>query len=138
MPALRKAQQLYDNAEPEDTSVANDPAQAWVEDKAEQLIMSVDVMFKPRFGAPIGVLQTQFVAKLAEHLRMLQETEQDDLNALARLLLQVACGGPAKSMIEDVLGTSEHNRGKLYEIAEDMLKPFAADALVAEADDYAG
>lgn len=138
MQALRSAQLRYDNAEPEDTFSADEAAQAWIEDKAEQLIMSVDAMFKPRSGPPTGVRQNQFVAKVAEHLRMLQENEQDDLNALALLLLQVACGGPAKNMIEGVLGASEHSRGKLYEIAEDLLNPFAASALAVEADDNTG
>lgn len=135
MSALQRAQWRYDNAEPEDASAADEAAQAWIEDKAEQLIGGVDVLVRPRFGAPVGVRQGQFEAKVAEHLRSLQEAEKDDLLAQARLLLQANSGGSVKSMIENVVGPSDHPRGKLYEIAEAMVGQYAQAGLEADAED---
>lgn len=135
MSALRKAQWLYDNAEPEDDSAHQEAIQAWIEDKAEQLVGGADVLVRQRFGPPVGIRQEQFVAKVAEHLRALQEAEKDDLNALALLLLQAQAGGPVKSMVEDVVGQSDHCRGKLYEIAESMLDQYADQGLQYEADE---
>lgn len=38
-------------------------------------------------------------------------------------------------MIEDIVGPSSHSRGKLYEIAEAMLEPYAEAGLTADAED---
>jgi len=137
MSALRKAQWLYDNAEPEDDSALQEAVQAWIEDKAEQLIGGADVLVRQRFGPPVGIRQDQFVAKVAEHLRALQEAEQDDLNALALLLLQAETGGAVKNMVGEVVGQSDHSRGKLYEIAESMLEQYAQAGVEADAEDAA-
>lgn len=135
MGALRAAQWRYDNAEPEDDSAHQEAVQAWIEDKAEQLVGGADVLVRQRFGSPVGIRQDQFVAKVAEHLRALQEAEQDDLNALAVLLLQAETGGAVKNMVEDVVGQSDHSRGKLYEIAESMLEQYAQAGVAADAED---
>ena len=135
MGALRAAQWRYDHAEPDDDSAHQEAAQQWIENNAESLVGGCDVLIPQRFGGPVGVRQDQFVAKVAEHLRALQETEKDDLNALAILLLQAQAGGPVKSMVEDVVGQSEHCRGKLYEIAESMLDQYAEQGLRYEADE---
>lgn len=137
MSALRKAQWLYDNAEPEDNSAHQETIQAWIEDKAEQLIGGADVLVRQRFGPPVGIRQDQFVAKVAEHLRALQEAEQDDLNALALLLLQAETGGSVKNMVGEVVGQSDHSRGKLYEIAESILEHYAQAGVEADAEDAA-
>ena len=135
MSALRKAQWLYDNAEPVDDSAHQEAIQAWIEDKAEQLVGGADVLVRQRFGQPVGIRQDQFVAKVAEHLRALQEAEQDDLNALALLLLQAETGGPVKNMVGEVVGQSNHSRGKLYEIAESILEQYAQAGVEADAED---
>jgi len=135
MGALRAAQWRHDNAEPADDSAYQEAAQQWIESNAESLVGGCDVLIPQRFGGPVGVRQDQFVAKVAEHLRALQEAEKDDLNALALLLLQAQAGGPVKSMVEDVIGQSDHCRGKLYEIAESMLDQYAEQGLRHEADE---
>ncbi|HDS1728233.1 TPA: hypothetical protein QEM47_000956 [Pseudomonas putida] len=135
MGALRAAQWRYDHAEPEDDSAHQEAAQNWVESKAEELVGGCDVLIPQRFGGPVGVRQEQFVAKVAEHLRSLQEAEQDDITALAQLLLQALTGGPVKSMVPDILGPSDHIGGKLYEIAESMLDQYAEQGLSYEADE---
>lgn len=135
MGALRAAQWRYDHAEPEDDSAHQEAAQNWIESKAEELVGGCDVLIPQRFGGPIGVRQDQFLAKVAEHLRALQETEKDDITALAMLLLQAQVGGPVKSLVEDVVGQSNHCRGKLYEIAQSMLDQYADQGLKYEADE---
>ncbi|WP_049276170.1 hypothetical protein [Pseudomonas putida] len=135
MGALRAAQWRYDHAEPEDGSAYQEAAQNWIESKAEELVGGCDVLIPQRFGGPVGVRQEQFVAKVAEHLRDLQEAEKDDLNALALLLLQAQAGGPVKSIVPDILGPSDHVNGKLYEIAESMLDEYAEQGLQYEADE---
>ena len=137
MGALRAAQWRYDHAEPDDDSGYADAAQQWIESNAEHLVGGCDVLIPQRFGGPVGVRQEQFVARVAEHLRALQEAEQDDLNALALLLLQGVTGAPVKSMVEDVVGQSDHCRGKLYEIAESMLEQYAEQGLRHDADESA-
>lgn len=135
MGALRAAQWRYDHAEPEDDSAYQEAAQNWIESKAEELVGGCDVLIPQRFGDPVGVRQDQFEAKVAEHLRSLQEDEQDDITALARLLLQAQAGGPVKSMVEDIVGQSDHCNGKLYEIAESMLEQYADQGLRHEANE---
>ncbi len=135
MGALRAAQWRYDHAEPEDDSAHQEAAQNWIVSKAEELVGGCDVLIPQRFGGSVGVRQDQFVAKVAEHLRSLQEAEQDDITALARLLLQAQAGGPVKSMVKDVVGQSNHCRGKLYDIAESMLEQYADQGLQYEADE---
>ncbi|RRV49546.1 hypothetical protein [Pseudomonas sp. p106] len=135
MGALRAAQWRYDHAEPDDDSAYQEAAQNWIESKAEELVGGCDVLIPQRFGGPVGVHQEQFVAKVAEHLRALQEAEKDDLNALALLLLQAQAGGTVKSMVPDILGPSDHVNGKLYEIAESMLDEYAEQGLQYEADE---
>lgn len=135
MGALRAAQWRYDHAEPDDDSAHQEAAQQWIENNAESLVGGCDVLIPQRFGGPVGVRQDQFVAKVAEHLRALQEAEKDDLNALALLLLQAQAGGPVKSMVEDVVGKSDHCRGKLYEIAEAMLEQYVDQGLSYDADE---
>lgn len=135
MGALRAAQWRYDHAEPDDDSAYQEAAQNWIESKAEELVGGCDVLIPQRFGGPVGVRQDQFVAKVAEHLRVLQEAEKDDITALALLLLQAQAGGPVKNMVEDVVGRSGHCRGKLYEIAESMLDQYAEQGLRHEADE---
>ncbi|MBC3503546.1 hypothetical protein HU761_19295 [Pseudomonas sp. SWRI59] len=135
MGALRAAQWRYDHAEPDDDSAHQEAAQNWIESKAEELVGGCDVLIPQRFGGPVGVRQDQFVAKVAEHLRSMQEAEQDDITALAQLLLQAQAGGPVKSMVEDVVGQSDHVNGKLYEIAETMLDQYADQGLQYEADE---
>ena len=135
MGALRAAQWQYDHAEPEDDSAYQEAAQNWIESKSEELIGGCNVLIPQRSGGPVGVRQEQFVAKVAEHLRALQEAEKDDLNALALLLLQAQVGGPVKSLVEGVVGQSNHVNGKLYEIAESMLERYAEQGLQYEADE---
>ncbi|GLO27602.1 hypothetical protein [Pseudomonas putida] len=135
MGALQAAQWRYDHAEPEDDSAYQEAAQNWIESKAEELVGGCDVLIPQRFGGPVGVRQEQFVAKVAEHLRSLQEAEQDDITALAQLLLQALTGGPVKSMVEEIVGQSSHCRGKLYEIAESMLEKYVEQGLRHEADE---
>lgn len=135
MGALRAAQWRYDHAEPDDDSAHQEAAQNWIESKAEELVGGCDVLIPQRLGGPVGVRQDQFVAKVAEHLRALQEAEKDNLNALALLLLQAQAGGTVKNMVEDVVGQSDNCRGKLYEIAESMLDQYAEQGLQCEADE---
>ncbi|MBF8764174.1 hypothetical protein IR009_02930 [Pseudomonas putida] len=134
MGALRAAQWRYDHAEPEDDSAYQEAAQNWIESKAEDLVGGCDVLIPQRFGGPVGVRQDQFVTKVADHLRSLQEAEQDDITALALLLLQAQVGGPVKSMVPDILGPSDHAGGKLFEIAESMLEGYAEQGVQHEAD----
>ena len=133
--ALKICQERYDNASPYDSSARDDAITRWAEDNAEHLVEGGDVMFKPRFGPPRGVTQSQFVAKVSEHLRSLQEAEEDDLGELTLLVLEVENGGSAKTHARNVLGASDNPRGKLYEIAESLLEPYADDALIAQAED---
>lgn len=135
MDSFQSAQLRHDNAEPVDDSDYRETLNSWVEGNAEILVGGGDVMFRGSLGSVQGLRQDEFVERVAEHLRSLQEQEIDDLNALAILLLTAQAGQPVKNMIEDVVGPSTHSRGKLYEIAEAMLEPYAEAGLKADAED---
>lgn len=135
MGSFQSAQLRYDNAAPDDDSAYQEALQAWIEGNAEYLVGGGDVMFRSQHGYMQGVSQSYFVKTVADHLLFLQENEIDDLNALAILLLTAQAGQPVKNMIEDIVGPSSHSRGKLYEIAEAMLEPYAEAGLKADAED---
>ena len=135
MGSFQSAQLRYDNAAPDDDSAYRESLQAWVEDKAEQLVGGFDIAYRKSDGSSYGVTQDQYVEGVSKHLRALQEQEKDDLNALAILLLTAQAGQPVKNMIEDIVGPSAHSRGKLFEIAEAMLDPYAEAGLKADAED---
>ncbi|WP_223535781.1 hypothetical protein [Pseudomonas sp. GL-B-16] len=137
MSALRKAQWRYDNAGPEDDSAHQEAAQAWIEDKAEQLVMGADVLVRQCYGPLIGVRQDQFATKVQEHLVQRQIDGMDDEDWFAQIVLSAFCGGNVKSCAERLLGPSDHSRGKLYEIAEAILEQYAHDGVAAEAEDNA-
>lgn len=135
MGSFQSAQLRYDNAAPDDDSAYQEALQAWIEGNAEYLVGGGDVMFRSQHGYMQGVSQSYFVKTVANHLLFLQENEIDDLNALAILLLTAQAGQPVKNMIEDIFGPSTHSRGKLFEIAEAMLEPYAEAGLKADAED---
>lgn len=135
MGSFQSTQLRYDNAVPDDDSRREEALQEWIECYAEYLVGGGDVMIRGSFVSVQGVQQDEFVEKVAEHLRSLQEQEKDDLNALAVLLLTAQSGCSVKNMIEDIVGPSSHSRGKLYEIAEAMLEPYAEAGLKADAED---
>ena len=135
MGSFQSAQLRYDNAVPDDDSRREEALQAWIEGNSEHLVGGGDVMFRSQHGYMQGVSQSYFVKTVADHLLFLQENEIDDLSALAILLLTAQAGQPVKNMIEDIVGPSSHSRGKLYEIAEAMLEPYAEAGLKADAED---
>jgi hypothetical protein len=53
----------------------------------------------------------------------------------AQLVIDATAGAPCKTVAGYLLGETSHTHGKLYEIAEALLEPFAEDALIAKAED---
>ncbi|UVK96488.1 hypothetical protein [Pseudomonas sp. B21-048] len=135
MNALLKCQLRHDNAEPEDDSSYQEAATRWIENNAEQLVLGCDVLFLRRHGHWQGVTQAQFIAKIQEHLVQRQIDGADDGDWFAQLVAAAYAGGSVKTFAENLLGQSNHVSGKIFEIAEALLEPYAHDGLIADAED---
>ncbi|APV42096.1 hypothetical protein PFAS1_23240 [Pseudomonas frederiksbergensis] len=135
MNALLKCQLRHDNAEPEDDSSYQEAVTRWIENNAEQLVLGCDVLFLRRHGHWQGVTQEQFIAKIQEHLVQRQIDGADDGDWFAQLVAAAYVGGNVKIFATNLLGPSGHVSGKIFEIAEALLEPYASDGLIADAED---
>ena len=135
MNAQRKLQQRWDDMLPEEDEVHEVAVNRWVEDGAEQLVLGSDVLFTLKYGHWEGVHYSQFLEKIQDHLVQRQIDGEDKEDWLAQLIAAAFSGGQCKTFAGYLLGVSDHPKGKLYEIAEAMLTPYADDGLKAEAED---
>lgn len=135
MQALRKAQFLYDNAEPHDDSAAYEAAQAWIEGSADQLVRGCDVLIPQRFGGPVGVTHDQLIRKVQEHLVQRQIDGLDDEDWFAQIVMEGHRGVNVKGCAERLLGPCSHPFGKVHELAEELLEPFAELGMQHEAEE---
>lgn len=134
--AMQIAQQAYDHRLPfEDDEAADVAADAWLFDQAEVLVRGSDVVFQRRFRAPQGVPYSEFATAVQAHLNQRQIDGVDDEDHFAQLVIDATAGAPCKTTASLLLGESTHTHGKLYEIAEGLLKPLVDDALIAMAED---
>jgi hypothetical protein len=133
---MQIAQQAHDHRLPfEDDEAADVAADAWLFDQAEVLVRGSDVVFQRRFRAPQGVPYSVFATAVQAHLNQRQIDGADDEDHFAQLVIDAAAGAPCKTAAALLLGESTHTHGKLYEIAESLLKPLVDDAIIAMAED---
>lgn len=133
--ALNICQAIHDAKLPPPVSeTAQELAQTeWLYNSAEDLLQGVDVKFQRRMRQPQGVTVAELALAVDEHVNGRLADGEVHTPALGWLLLSP--GRPDKNAIAELLGPSDHPLGKLGEIAEDLLRPLADDALIAQAED---
>ncbi|WP_095110529.1 hypothetical protein [Pseudomonas sp. Irchel 3E20] len=136
MSALRKTQYEHDELLP--PPVSETPQEIarseWLYNAAEQLVrFGCDVTFQRRMRKPQGVTVADLALAVDEHVNGRLAGCQVQSPALGWLLLSQ--GKPDQNAVAELLGPSDHSLGKLGEIAEGLLRPLVADALIAQAED---
>ncbi|WP_110949195.1 hypothetical protein [Pseudomonas bohemica] len=107
----------------------------WVTDSIEQLIQGNDVKFKRRMHAAQAVTQADFRRAVDMHVNNRLADHVVQCDALGEAVLLGLAGAPTKSVAEVLIGYSDHPYGMRGVIAESLLRPFAKDALIAQAED---
>ncbi len=136
MSALRKTQYEHDELLPPPVSeMPQEIARSeWLYNAAEQLVrLGCDVTFQRRMRKPQGVTVADLALAVDEHVNGRLADCQVQSPALGWLLLSQ--GKPDQNAVAELLGPSDHSLGKLGEIAEGLLRPLVADALIAQAED---
>ena len=136
MNAAALAQSEFDNRLPPPASeTPQEIARSeWLYNAAEQLVrLGCDVTFQRRMRKPQGVTVADLALAVDEHVNGRLADFQVQPPALGWLLLSQ--GKPDQNAVAELLGPSDHSLGKLGEIAEGLLRPLVADALIAQAED---
>ncbi|WP_095110382.1 hypothetical protein [Pseudomonas sp. Irchel 3E20] len=136
MNATALAQSEFDNRLPPPVSESpQELARAeWLFNSAEQLIrFGCDVTFQRRMRKPQGVTVADLALAVDEHVNGRLAGCQVQSPALGWLLLSQ--GKPDQNAVAELLGPSDHPLGKRGEIAEGLLRPLVADAMIAQAED---
>lgn len=137
MSALRKAQFEHDKQLPPPVSeTAQEVArEEWLHNAVEQLLLGCDVKFQRRMRKAQGVTVAELEAAVDEHANGRLADGEVVTPSLGRLLIENSAGRAEKAATGELLGPSDHPRGKLGEIAERLLRPLVKDALIARAED---
>ncbi|WP_207285185.1 hypothetical protein [Pseudomonas sp. FW300-N2A2] len=137
MNAALIAQLNYENRQPPPVNEnAREMARAeWLYSAAEELLRGVSVVFQRRMRKPQGVTAEQFALAVDEFVNKRLADCEIDTPALGWLLIASERGQADKISAAELLGQSDHPLGKLGEIAEELLRPLADDALKAQAEE---
>lgn len=106
----------------------------WIESSADLLIHGADVKFKRRGRSERSVTHAEYLTALQDHLNQRQIDGEDREDLFAQLVLGCFHGHASKTVAGHLIGTN-HPTGKLFEIAEGLLRPLAADGLIAQRED---
>lgn len=138
MGALRKAQFLYDNAEPAPDGGQDEAERIWVDDGAEDLLACRDVTFQRRLRQKQGVTYEQFATAVDEFVMEQLSTSGISSSALGRLVLSARsrAASDAAAAAEEILHCADPDEA-LREVARKLLRPLAKDGLLAQAEDEA-
>ncbi|KPB51344.1 putative prophage PSSB64-02, Orf48 [Pseudomonas coronafaciens pv. oryzae] len=112
------------------------PAQrTWAESSADLLVVhGADIKFKRRGQPERSVTHAEYLTALQDHLNQRQIDGEDREDLFAQLVLGNFFGRASGSLAGYLIGT-QHPRGKLFEIAEGLLRPLAADGVIAQRED---
>lgn len=110
------------------------PQRLWVENSADLLVQGADIKFKRRGHPERSVTHAEYLTALQDHLNQRQKDGEDREDLFAQLVLGNFFGRASGSLAGYLIGTG-HPRGKLFEIAEGLLRPLAADGVIADFED---
>lgn len=110
--------------------------QAWMEDAAEHLMNRRDVLFKRRLHSPQGVTFERYALAIDEHVTGQFSCHGMSNSVIGRLVLHARCKAvsDAATTANEALNSSDPDQ-TLKDIAFELLRPLARDALIAQAED---
>lgn len=133
MGALRKAQFLYDNAEPAPDDGQDEAERIWIENMTQQLMAGADATFKIG-GMTFGVTFERFTQAIDEHA--MGELGRDDCNPTVLGRMIWACArkltSDSNAAAVEIMAAPDINK-LLEQLAHDLLVPFALPGTQAEA-----
>lgn len=135
MGALRKAQHLYDNAEPAPDDAMAEAQCTWVANNIEQLLRGADATFLIG-DMTFGVTFEAFAEAVDEYA--MGELGRDDCckSVLGRLIIAGVrkCTADSASAATEIMACPDP-KAMLEQIAHDLLVPFALPGVQAERED---
>ena len=110
--------------------------QVWIGDMAEQLMLGADVKFKCRLYSEQAVTQERFHVGLDELLMERLGRSGASQSALGKMAhgIQIGDLSMARDGLSEAMGVPNRENAML-EVAEGLLRPLAADGLIAQAED---
>ncbi|WP_236248337.1 hypothetical protein [Pseudomonas mosselii] len=135
MAALRAAQFEYDNRMPPAVSESS-PEELWIDDGIAELMARRDVVFQRRMRPKQGVTYERFAQSVDEFV--MGQIGQSGISGsvLGRLVLAARCKSTsdAKEAAEEIMCVP-NPESVLQEIARTLLIPFAAEGVLAQAEE---
>ncbi|MBI6895694.1 hypothetical protein JET64_02620 [Pseudomonas putida] len=136
MGALRAAQFEYDNRMPPGVSDAADAQSTWIDDGIAELMARRDVVFQRRMRPKQGVTYERFAQAVDEFV--MGQIGQSGISGsvLGRLVLSARCKSisEAASTADEIMCVP-NPESVLQEIARTLLIPFAAEGVLAQAEE---
>ncbi len=136
MGALRAAQWHYDNQLPPAVSDAADAESTWIDDGIAELMARRDVVFQRRMRPKQGVTYERFAQAVDEFV--MGQIGQSGISGsvLGRLVLSARCKSisEAASTADEIMCVP-NPESVLQEIARTLLIPFAAEGVLAQAEE---
>ncbi|MFY1029121.1 hypothetical protein [Pseudomonas asiatica] len=131
MGALRKAQFVYDNAEPAPDDGQIEAERIWIDNGIAELMARRDYLF-PFQGKQVGVHFERFAHAVDEYA--MGELGRNDISdsVLGRLMLAALCKvpGDAAAAAEEIMACPKPT-AVLEQLARDLLIPQARDGVLA-------
>lgn len=136
MGALRAAQFEYDNRMPPAVSDAADAESTWIDDGIAELMARRDVVFQRRMGPKQGVTFERFAQAVDEFVMGQLGLSDISNSVLGRLVLAARCkvASDAAAAAEEIMSVA-NPESVLQEIARTLLTPFAAEGVLALAEE---
>lgn len=138
MSALQAAQWQYDNQLPPEVSeTPQERAERhWIEEGVGQLMDGADYLFQRRMRPKQGVTQQRFEQAVDEFGMGKLAAPGASQTALGRLILCAHSkhGGASQEAAHNLLEVADPD-AELRQIAYDLLKPFAAEGVLAQAEE---
>lgn len=110
--------------------------QAWLDDAVEHLLNRRDVQFKRRLHSPQGVSFERFALAVDEHVCEQFSAPGMSNSVIGRLIMHARCksSSEAATTANEALNSADPDE-TLRNIAIELLRPLAHDALIAQAED---
>ncbi|MDP9528538.1 hypothetical protein [Pseudomonas protegens] len=130
--AMQICQARYDAMLPPEPVDTVETERIWVDNAAYELLDGQDVKFQRRMRSPQGVTHEQFAQAVDEYVM----ASVSSPSVIGRLILAAIRKdiSDAHGAAVDAIGAPS-SRDALFEIASTLLRPLAADGLIAQAED---
>lgn len=110
--------------------------QAWIDNQADQLMMGSDVKFKRRLHSEQGVSLERFHNALDELIMERLSRSTASNWALGMMMHGIIRGdmSMAREGLIEAFGGPDHKQAA-FEVAQELLRPLAADGVIAKEED---